>query len=55
MVIGCAATGVAGESENNEDGDDDPDKALVVVKKSAKAVVVHGEPPRNFLRILPPR
>jgi hypothetical protein len=51
VVIGCAATVVvAGECENNEDSDDDPDKAFVVVKKSAKAVVIHGVPPRNFYR-----
>ena len=49
MVIGCAATVVASECENNEDGNDDPDKAFVVVKKSAKAVVIHGVPPRNFI------
>ena len=49
MVIGCAATVVvAGECENNEDSDDDPDKAFVVIKKSAKTVVIHGVPPRSF-------
>ena len=38
------------EGEDDEDGDDYPDKALVVVEKSAKAVVIHGVPPRNFYR-----
>ena len=44
----AAAGVVAGEGENDEDGDDYPDKALVVVKKSAKAVVIHGRPPKFF-------
>ena len=60
VIIVRAATAavavvVAGEGENDEDGDDYPDKALVVVKKSAKAVVIHGRPPKSFLRIFPPR
>ena len=37
----AAATIVAGEGENDEDGDDYPDKALVVVEKSAKTAVIH--------------
>ena len=56
--VACAAAAVAtvaGESEDDEDGDDYPDKALVVVKKTAKAGVVHSRPPKSFLRILPPR
>ena len=53
--VGRSATGVAGEGENYENGDDDPDKALVVVKKSAKAVVIHGRPPKVFLRNFVPR
>ena len=44
----ASATGVAGEGENDENGDDYPDKALVVVEKSAKAVIVHGRPPKEF-------
>ena len=51
----AAAGVVAGEGENDEDGDDYPDKALVVVKKSAKAVVIHGRPPKIFLRNFVPR
>ena len=53
--VGRAATGVAGEGENDEDRDDHPDQALVVIEKSAKAVVVHGRPPKNFLRNFVPR
>ena len=48
VVIGASATGVAGKRENYEDRDDDPDKAFVVVEKTAKAVVIHGIPPKNF-------
>ena len=51
----AAVTAVAGESEDDEDGDDYPDKAFVVVEKTAKARVVHGRPPKSFLRICPPR
>ena len=39
-------TAVAGECENYENGDDYPDKALVVTEKLAKAVVIHNIPPR---------
>ena len=46
---------VAGEGENYEDRDDDPDKTLVVVEKTAKAVVIHGRPPKSFLRNFVPR
>ena len=55
VIRAAAATGVAGERENYEDRDDDPDKALVVVKKTAKAVVIHGRPPKSFLRNFVPR
>ena len=55
IVRAAAVTVVAGESENDEDGDDYPDKAFVVVEKTAKARVVHSRPPKSFLRILPPR
>ena len=48
VIRAAAATGVAGERENYEDCDDDPDKALVVIEKSAKAVIVHGRPPKEF-------
>ena len=48
VIRAAAATGVAGERENYEDRDDDPDKAFVVVEKTAKAVVIHGIPPKNF-------
>ncbi len=48
VVVAATATGVAGERKNYEDGDDDPDKALVVVEKSAKAVVIHGVPPKFY-------
>ena len=51
----AAVTAVAGESEDDEDGDDHPDKAFVVVEKTAKARVIHGRPPKSFLRIFPPR
>ena len=51
----AAVVAAAGEGENDEDSDDYPDKALVVVKKTAKAGVVHGRPPKSFLRIFPPR
>ena len=51
----AAVATVAGESEDDEDGDDYPDKAFVVVEKTAKARVVHGRPPKSFLRIFPPR
>ena len=55
VIRAAAATGVAGRCENYEDRDDDPDKALVVIEKSAKAVIVHGRPPRDFLRNFVPR
>ena len=48
-TVGCAAGRVvAGECKNYEDRNDDPDKALVIVEKSAKAVVIHGIPPKIF-------
>ena len=48
-TVGCAAARVvAGECKNYEDRNDDPDKALVIVEKSAKAVVIHGIPPKIF-------
>ncbi len=56
VAVVIAASAVAGESKNYKDGDNDPDKALIVVEKSAKAIVVHGEPPKVFYRgILSPR
>ncbi len=48
VSVAATVTVVASEGENYEDRDDDPDKALVVVEKSAKAVVIHGRPPKDF-------
>jgi len=48
IVAAATAAGIAGKCKNYEDRNDHPDKALVVIEKTAKAIVIHGIPPKSF-------